>query len=214
MKQPSLTALAAAVALASTLPAGAAIESLGGGTGAPAATLGPFLMTPFPLDAQPLDIEVGGVPSPLGGDVGFSVDLFHTVVGVGWDSWSHGYTGDVYYDLSGAGLLTLDLPAGTLAFYFYAQPEELVPFEITAEIPGGTLLTQLVDGDSGASYFGFFATGGDTLTSVTVSSDGPFGIGEFGIANFLIPEGSTLAGVLGLGVVLVLSQRLRGRRTR
>src|SRR5215510_10001821 len=78
-------------------PVQATITGVAGGDGAPGATLGPFTMTQFALDPRAEFDVVSSVPSPLGGDVGFSPDLVHLIAGSGWGSWSHGYTGDVYW---------------------------------------------------------------------------------------------------------------------
>jgi len=177
------------VALLSLLacPSSAAIIGVAGGMGAPAATLGTYTMTPFPLDGRPLFNLVTDVPSPLGGTVDFSVTMYHVRVGSGWATWSHGYTGDVY-PVSSSGPYsgtdtTLTLPAGTGAFYLYAEPNPFGLFDITAVAQDGTTVTQSVQGNSGASYYGFYGTGGDTIASIAVSSTVNFAIGEFGISQ-------------------------------
>ena len=76
------------------------------GTGAPPAKLGPYTMTPFGPDPQPLDAEVPGVMLPKTGpsaaQVSFTPALLHLRV-ASWNSyqgqgasWTNGYTGDVY----------------------------------------------------------------------------------------------------------------------
>ena len=114
--------------------------------------------------------------------MGFSPDLTHLIAGSGWSSWSHGYTGDVYWTDGGLSA-SLALPPDTAAFYLFAQPNVQQAFEITAESQDGTTVTQTVDGNGGASYYGFYATAGDLITSITISSDLDFAIGEFGIAS-------------------------------
>src|SRR4030095_5959487 len=110
-------------------PAQAAITGVAGGDGAPAATLGPFSMTQFAPDPRAEFDVVSFVPSPLGGDVGFSPDLTHLIAGSGWGSWSHGYTGDVYWTDGGLSA-SLALPPDTAAFYLFAQPNVQQAFEI------------------------------------------------------------------------------------
>ena len=129
------------------------------GTAAPPATLGPYTMTPFADDTRPVFDDVSSVPAPTGGVVGFSPDLNHREIGNGWATWSHGYTGDVYYT-NGATSATMTLPAGTKAFYFYAEPNPFAVFEITATTNSGTTSGPIpVDGAGGATYFGFYTTG-------------------------------------------------------
>jgi hypothetical protein len=153
------------------------------GTAAPPATLGPYTMAAFPADPQPTGTFVSGVAAPTGGTVGFSPSLAHLTVGGGWATWSNGYTGDVYWN-EGAGDTTLSMPAKTSGFYFYAEPDQFATLNITATAQDGTTTTVAVNGDGGAQYFGFYGTGGDTISTITVSgANGDFAVGEFGIAT-------------------------------
>jgi hypothetical protein len=153
------------------------------GTGAPPSALGPFTMQVFGADSQALGTDVGGVSGPTG-EISFSPALEHLQVGNGWTTWSNGYTGDVYATGS-AESATVTLPAGTDAFYLYAEPDEFETFTVTATAQDGTSSGPVsVEGESGAEYFGFYGTGGATVSSVTVTTDGDdFAIGEFGIAG-------------------------------
>jgi hypothetical protein len=161
------------------------------GTAGPPPTLGPYAMTAFGADPQPLG-SVSGVNDPAG-TISFSTPLNHDRIGQGWATWSHGYTGDVYDTcFTGAGCaaadpstVTINLPAGTQAFYFYAEPNNLSPFTITAMAQDGTTSGPVtVDGNGGARYFGFYGVGGATLASITITADDPLGfaVGEFGIS--------------------------------
>ncbi len=154
------------------------------GTAAPPATLGGYTMTPFADDPRPLLNNVSSVPAPTGGSVGFSPDLQHHKIGSIWSTWSHGYTGDVYS--TGGTSITMTMPANTVAFYFYAEPNLFGVFNITATSDSGTTSGAVpVEGNSGAKYFGFYATGGDTIVSITVTAvagASGFAVGEFGIA--------------------------------
>ena len=153
------------------------------GTGAPPSALGPYQMTPFSSDSQATGTDVTSVAGPTG-SIGFSSGAEHCLVGGCWATWSNGYTGDVYYDTSGN--LTLTLPSGTAAFYFYAEPQQFATFTITATSSDGTTSGAIpVNGEGGAEYFGFYGTGGASITSITVSASDPtgFAVGEFGISN-------------------------------
>ena len=152
------------------------------GTAAPPSTLGPYTMTQFGDDGRPNGDTVSDVPDPAG-TITFSPSLTHTQVGVGWATWSHGYTGDVY-STSGT-TITISLPAGTKAFYFYAEPNQFSLFSVEATAQDGTTSGPIdVQGNSGAQYFGFYATGSATLSSITVTTADPtgFAVGEFGIS--------------------------------
>ncbi len=114
-----------------------------------------------------------------------------------WQTWSNHYRGDVYEVNPST---TLTLPARTTAFYFYAEPNDSTArhptFAITASTSGATSGPVQVHGFAGAMFFGFVATGGRQLKSITVRSNdqtipgkkkgtfsqfGGFAIGEFGI---------------------------------
>jgi hypothetical protein len=160
------------------------------GTGAPPSTLGPYTMTPFGLDPQPLNTGpvVTSVDDPAG-TIGFSPALNHSRVGNGWATWSHGYTGDVYWTGT-SSTITITLPSGTTAFYLYAEPNTRSPFNVTATAQDGTTSNPiLVDGNGGARYFGFYGTGGATLASITITTDDTtgLGVGEFGISPSAAP---------------------------
>ncbi len=176
--------------LAAAVQAGV-IATPGPGTGAPPAVLGGHAMTAFPADGRPLLQDVSDVSAPGGGVVGFSPSLNHRQIGSGWSTWSHGYTGDVYYT-NGASAATLTLPANTYAFYFYAEPNDFGAWTITATTANGAHLTKSVVGLSGAQFFGFYGTDGDTLSTIAITADGGangFAIGEFGIARGAACEG-------------------------
>jgi hypothetical protein len=124
------------------------------------------------------------------GSITFSPALTHVRVGNGWATWSHGYTGDVYYTTNNPPTITITLPAGTNAFYLYAEPNTLSPFNVTATAQDGTTSGPIVvNGNGGASYFGFYATGGAALAAITVTSDDTqgLGVGEFGISPAATP---------------------------
>lgn len=157
------------------------------GSGSPPASLGPYEMTPFGSDPQALGIVSGA------GTIGFTPSLRHDRVGsencsetACWVTWSNEYTGDVY-DTIFAGdptQATITLPAGTKAFYFYAEPQEFATFSVEATAQDGTTSGPIaVDGLGGARYFGFYGTGSATLSSISVTTADPtgFAVGEFGI---------------------------------
>jgi hypothetical protein len=143
-------------------------------------------MAAFPADPQPaMGTTVDSVASPVGGSVSFSPALAHFTIGNGWTPpWSPGYIGDVYAN-NVALTSTLTLPAGTEAFYLYAEPNVFGTFSITATAQDGTTSGAVaVNGAVGGEYFGFYGTNGDTVASVMVSADANaqgFAVGEFGI---------------------------------
>ncbi len=157
------------------------------GANAPPATLGPYTMAPFGLDPQTIGVNVSGVSDPAG-TIGFTPDLNHDRIGQGWATWSHEYTGDVYDTFDNGSedptQATITLPAGTKAFYFYAEPQQFALLQIQATAQDGTTSGPIdVQGSAGAQYFGFYGTGGATLASITVTTTDPtgFAVGEFAI---------------------------------
>ena len=159
------------------------------GTGSPPETLGGYPMTPFGPDSRATcgseGSSVTGVNDPAG-TIGFDEALTHGTVPACWQTWSHGYTGDVYETTyaTDPNQVTITLPSGTQAFYLYAEPNIFADFTITATAQDGTTSGPVtVNGDAGASCFGFYGIGGATVASITVTSaDDDFAIGEFGIS--------------------------------
>jgi hypothetical protein len=138
-------------------------------------------MTPFPDDTRPTTQDVTTIPwpCPTGGDLTFAASMSHRAIGSGWASWSHGYTGDVYFT-GGATEIEMALPEGACAFYFYVEPN---PFQLHT-------FKVLVDdwyeseefeahGSAGAAYCGIYYPGLSTV-KVTCTSGVDFSVGEFG----------------------------------
>ena len=187
-------ALAAASLVALAAPAGASVTFDGTpGTAAPPSTLGPYDMSSFASSSVANGTSVSSVNEldTFGGaTVTFDHALVKQTVGSGWSTWSHGYTGDVYTNLGSDGsqdALTIGLPEGTSAFYFYAEPNNFGTFDVTATAQDGTTSDAVaVTGASGATYFGFYGDPGNPLVSVDIAADpaaNGFAVGEFGIAQ-------------------------------
>ncbi|MBN2590471.1 MAG: hypothetical protein JXA96_11470 [Sedimentisphaerales bacterium] len=187
----------------------AGIQSVIGGTSAPASTLGPYLTLPFEDDLRPSYQQCTYVESPLSGNLDFDLPLEHREVPTNWTTWSNGYTGDIYLTNEGEFFVSLTLPVGTSAFYFYAQPELKAENTITAIAFDGIdcieQITQEVNGNSGACYFGFYGTNGSDIANVNISSDAAYAIGEFGISMIPAPE-AFLLGNIGLFSLIELKR--------
>jgi hypothetical protein len=208
--------LAVAAGLAATvftITATAATAAIGvstaPGTAAPPATLAFYKMTPFGADPQPLGAGATSVALPPiftghplsrpTGSILFDHALFHaTVPAGGWNNWSHGYTGDVYYTsfTVDQNNLTMSLPAKTGAFYFYTEGDLFTTQTITVtgrDATGHQVTTSLaVTTPLGARYFGFYNTTGGQVSSITVSKSSAvslgFAVGEFGISNQMLTK--------------------------
>jgi hypothetical protein len=168
------------------------------GTSAPPARLAGKLMTPFD-DTRECGGSVATVPSPLGGDLTFDAAMSHRTAATAvepcqWSTWSHGYTGDVYFDNpefdGDATTATMMLPSGTTAFYFYAEPNVFDEFIFTVTTSDGETFEASsgevpIHGKGGARGFGFHAatTTIATITVTTSEGAGGFAVGEFAIAS-------------------------------
>ena len=151
------------------------------GTGKPPLKLGHYVMRKAPPDSRPLYGKVTTVKTGQG-LLRFGRSLTHYRIGHGWATWSHGYAGPVYY--ATGYHLTLTLPAGTKAFYLYAEPNRFKAFgfRVTAQ-NGVSSGNKTIQGSHGALFFGFYCTGTMTLKSIKIDSGDSqgFAVGEFGI---------------------------------
>jgi hypothetical protein len=188
---PLLLFLSAAPAVAATAPGptvtGAVVFDGSPGTAAPPGTLGPYAMTPAAADPRPVGTQVASTALP-GGTMDFAPSAVHlTTPNGGWATWSNNYAGDVY-SVSGT-TLRMTLPSGTGAFYFYAEPNTFATFTVQAVAQNGTTSGPVqVNGAGGATYLGFYGTGGAQVHAVTVRADAGaqgFAVGEFGVARRL-----------------------------
>lgn len=175
------------------MPAGDIVFDGSPGTGAPPSTLGPYTMTAFGDDGLARSNYTTSVPAPGGGVLGFNPRV------QAWDAdsvsgtWTAGYTGRLYVQGT-AEPLTLTLPAGTKAFYFYAEDNAWGSRTVSATVQtgatSGPIDVTTVNATPSAKYFGFYSASGATdIVTITITSSGSGGriLGEFGIARQLVP---------------------------
>jgi hypothetical protein len=159
------------------------------GTAAPPAVLGSHTMQPFDQAAQVAIANLTAVTtipgSPIPGDLTLATSATKRSIGNGWSTWSHGYTGVVYFSAGTENTLTL--PAGTRAVYLYVEPNNLGNFDLTVTAsPGSTCGTRTVNGSGGAVGYGFAATDETDITSIKVTAAAGaagFAIGEFAVSD-------------------------------
>jgi hypothetical protein len=185
--------------LAVTLPshrASAAVDFVDLGTAAPPSAVGPFAVTAYDLTPQsaiPDMTNTSVIPgSPFPPDTTTSVPVQKRTVGNGWTSWSHGYTGPVFYTVPIVPPLALTV-APAKAFYVYVEPAALgQSFAVTVTTnAGGSSGPVLVDPSGGATGFGFYTTAGESITSVTIDADpnaegfafAELGLGIYGVGT-------------------------------
>ena len=171
--------------------AGASVVFVNLGTAAPPSTVGTFAVAPFDLTPQaaiPDMTNTSVIPgSPIAPDTVTSFPVQKRTVGDGWTSWSHGYTGPVFYTVPIVPPLVLSV-APAKAFYVYVEPAALgQPFAVTVVTnAGGSSGPVLVDASGGATGFAFYTTAGESITAVTIDADPNaegFAFAELGLGN-------------------------------
>lgn len=200
------TCLVICLLAALTPAATAGIIGVDLGTGAPPGTLGGYAMTAFTQTGIAGYTPLASIATPVGSSLIFVPGAFGAQTPGDWATWSHGYTGDIYYT-GGPTSLIMTLTAGADAFIFYAEPNPRSVFRITATAHDGTQVIIDVNGDGGAAGYGFYGTGGSQILSILVTSDADFAVGEFSIATS-VPEPS-LCLLLGIaiGAVCLVTRR-------
>lgn len=172
------------------------------GQGAPPASIGGLAMTPAIADPSPVFADVTSAPLTGTKSVLFSSPSSHRKIGQGWGTWSHGYTGDVYYTNGGTSLTMTFNQTDLSGFYFYVESNPFGPFTASISVTGSGGATasssQPGDGSSGACGFGIVGTGGTSITSITVTMASDFAVGEFGWSKVPAPGAMALLGVAGL----------------
>ncbi|MFE1746796.1 PEP-CTERM sorting domain-containing protein [Coleofasciculus sp. H7-2] len=180
-----------------------------------------FKMVQVANSAEPEFSILSTLSSPLG-NLTFSPQVQKMNINSGWTTWSHGYTGEVYFSGWNVLTTTITLPASITAFDLYVEPNLFGIFDIAVTGIDGTSTTllQKVSGLSGAKYFGFYATEGDLLSTIKITdrSNGAahgFGMAEFRLASrtvAAVPESSFGLGILVFGALGTTSWLLRKRQ--
>jgi hypothetical protein len=140
---------------------------------------------------------------PYGQTLSFDVDMEVRQVGSGWATWSNGNTPRVLYTM-GATSVSGSFSAQVPSFGMEIEPNPFAVYAITLTLSNGKFLTQSVDGDSGAAFFGYF--GGMNVVGFNISSEVDFAIGRMieggctpvPLPGALLLVGSGLLGIVGL----------------
>lgn len=191
------------------------------GTAAPPGSIGGYPVAPLTPDPT----AVGAAVTSVGAGaelVSFDNPLIHYRVGDGWSSWSHGFSGSVYwFDQLGLGVdtLTLLLPAETRAVQLYVQPNFLGTQSIGLSAANGGAAQYFgaypLEGNGGAGGFGFYvAPGSPALSAITLHGLGTFpdgfAVGELGLKLHdppYVPDNGVSSFVLGGILVLLVAAR-------
>ncbi len=197
--------LVALVALIAPVSAMATVTYVNLGTTAPVGSLGTYAMTSYDMTAQAAIVDgtaITTIPGAPFGSLDVSPGATKQTVPASWATWSHGYTGPVFWIHANTG--TLSLPPGTGAFEFYAEPDSFGTMTITATTDTGATSGPIsVVGDAGATGFGFFASSGENIASIKIeTTDSDFSVGEF-YSNATRTAPVPTLGPVGLAVLIV-----------
>lgn len=177
-------------------------------SGVPPSSLGPYAVQVSTDDPRPVGTEVPGTSSPL--EIGFDRPTTVLGIGQGWTSWSHGFSGSVYY--APGTELVLVPPPQTVALGLTIQPNlmGIFSFQVTAD---GRSTSVEINGDGGAQFVGFWSDNQAEplrylrIWDVKGTAEG-FAIAELAIC--VIPEPAAFPHVLGVaGVAWVMWFRRR-----
>jgi len=162
-------------------------ESLG--TGAPPAIYEGYTMETTEPETASLYSSVTEAPGLSGGDpILFSSPVNHRKIGSGWATWSHGYTGSVYYESSRE--LDMEIHEGTCAFIFYLEPNNFATFSMNVTYSNGHSIVENIAGASGATGIAVSKHSPEAFpTSVNIydvsGAAAGFAVGEFSMAECL-----------------------------
>ncbi len=211
----ALTISALALAAAS-FSANADILFTNLGNVAPPASIGGHAMTPFDLAPQnaiaDFTSDILVIPgNPGTGALSLSRSASKFTAPYSWNSqWAGNTVGPVYRIDGNFNDVTLTLPPGTTAFYFYTSPHRYGTFNMTAVTDSGATsgVIPVLTGTAGSNGFGFYSTAGETISSVTVTLQSESAIG-LGVGFFGINQGTTTCASSGYtGTKLLWCQKI------
>jgi hypothetical protein len=149
------------------------------------------------------------------GSIGLSSPAQILDVGNGWATWSNSYpapagdgnpyTGQVLYT---QGLTDLTLTPNSVgsALGFQVEPNLFSPFDVTVTLSSGQTLTDTVNGNGGAQFFGY---AGGEVASVKITSASDFAVGNFVQAA---PGPIPGAGLLSLAFFILAGLKAKARQ--
>jgi hypothetical protein len=144
-------------------------------------------------DVQQFDNQVlnyGPTSTALVGGVEISYPSSSVLsIGNGWATWSGGYAGEVLWPQVESATINLSqttTPSGlssAWAFGFEVEPNQFKSESFTITLNGGPTelspITEQVNGDAGAQFFGFVGTTDITSITITDNSGDTFAFGNF-----------------------------------
>ena len=150
------------------------------------------------LDAIANTTLISSFALPSGITASFGSPLTVASIGSGWATWSGTYSGKVLSPGTATSTIgTFSSPV--FGFGLEMEPDVFSDYTMTLLLNDGSSLTQTVNGDAGAKFFGW--TGG-SISSMTLSSNGAFAFGNMVEAGRVAatPEPMSLS-LLGMGLL-------------
>jgi len=134
--------------------------------------------------------------------VSSGLDLYSGQVGpkADWQTWSGGHTPQVLATATDVFSVTGTFTVPQKAFGLEMEPDDFYAYNTTLTLGGGSSLSQSVEGNSGAAFFGWV---GDAETTMTLSSDIDFAFGRM-VQPVPVPPTVLL---LGSGLLSLLGWR-------
>lgn len=125
----------------------------------------------------PNGTNVSGATLADGTTLGFAQTLQVASIGAGWNTWCCGYGGNVLESYGTGSWTTENWAISPVSgFGMYIEPDPFGTFNITLTTGSGDALTQSVQGDSGAAFFGWV---GSDVTNLAISSSTDFAEGDW-----------------------------------
>jgi len=188
MKTKLIAALAASTMLCGTAHAVTTFDSLGDWQAAAGTWTND---TDYGLEFE----DISALTLDDGTQLSFSGSANVRTIGIGWATWSGGYTGQVLYS-NGATDFTINFDTAVGGFGLFAEPDPFEVHHFTLTLSDGSTVSGDFDGNAGAGFLGFV---GDGIVSATLSSDVGFAFGDFYVTagTGAVPEPATWAMMIG-----------------